>query len=253
MRVLIVDDEDWARRRIVDLLRGEPDLEVAAECAGGEDAVRAIAEMQPDLVFLDVQMPDLDGFEVLRALPPESLPLVIFATAHDRYAVRAFDANALDYLLKPFDEQRFRISLQRAREEMDQPRAHIQDKLAALLDQLPGSPRYLRRMVVKRGGCVVFLKTAEVEWIQASGNYIEVHTAREAYLLRETMARIEPRLDPEQFLRIHRSTIVNLDSVKQLEPWDQGELVMTLKNGKQFTVGRTYCDRLRRVLENTVD
>ncbi len=253
MRVLIVDDEAWARRRIRSLLEREPDVEIAGECDGGAAAATAIAELSPDLVFLDVQMPDMDGFEALAALPPEALPPVIFVTAFDKYAVRAFEADALDYLLKPFEDSRFQAALDRARRQEGDRGQALAAGIERLLARLPEEKRRLRRIVVRSGGRVVFIKTSDVEWLEASGNYITLHVGGEQHLVRETMNRMEPKLDPEQFLRVHRSAIVNLDFVKHLDPWFQGELTLSLTTGARVTVGRSYVDRLRRLLQNSVD
>ncbi len=253
LRVLIVDDEPWARKRIATLLKPERGIEIVGQSDGGEDAIKKISELSPDLVFLDVQMPDVDGFEVIEAIGPDRMPLVIFATAFDKYALRAFDANALDYLLKPFDEERFHKALSRARAELQNvPRAAHAASLQALLQQLRGTQRHLRRLVVKSGGRVLFLKTSDVDWFEASGNYIGLHIGREVHLIRESMNGLEAKLDPDQFVRIHRSTIVNLDRVKQLQPWFRGEQVLVLNDGTQLTVGRSFRARLRELIENTV-
>jgi two-component system LytT family response regulator len=227
MKVLIVDDEVWARTRIRDLLSKEQGIEIAGECASGKEALAAIAAMKPDLVFLDIQLPDMNGFDVLEAVEG-ARPDVIFATAYDQYAIQAFDANGVDYLLKPFDEQRFRVALSRARQE----------------------PNYLGRIVVRKGGRVVFLKCAEIERLEASGNYVSVYFRGEEYLLRDTLARLEEQLDPSSFLRIHRSTIVNLDFVSHVEAWNAGEQTLRMMDGTQLTVGRTHSVNLRRQFEN---
>lgn len=249
MRVIIVDDEAWARRRIASLLESEDGVQIAGECASGAAAVEAILELRPDLVFLDIQMPDLTGFEVLEAVSPQYTPAVIFATAYDSYAIRAFDANAIDYLLKPWEEDRFRTALARARRQIDSATV---DRFDALLESVRAMAprRYLERVVVRNGGRVVFLKTHEISWLEASGNYVNVHTRGEAHLLRDTLARLESQLDPQHFLRIHRSAIVNLDYIGHLEPWFAGELALSLKDGTRLTVGRSYCDRLRRLFQN---
>lgn len=227
MKVLIVDDEVWARTRIADLLRNEAGIEIVGECSRGAEALTAIATRKPDLLFLDIQLPDMTGFDLLEAIEGPR-PEVIFATAYDQYAIRAFDANGVDYLLKPFDEERFRVALQRAKQEK----------------------RHLGRIVVRKGGRVVFLKCSEVERLEASGNYVSVYVRGEEYLLRDTLARLEAELDPEIFLRVHRSTIVSLDFVSHIEPWNAGELALRMRDGKQLSVGRTYGANLRRFFEN---
>jgi two-component system LytT family response regulator len=251
IRALIVDDEPWARKRIAALLGTERDVEVVGECADAAEAVAKITELQPDLVFLDVQMPGGDGFDVIEAVGPDHMPVVIFATAYDTFAVRAFDAQAIDYLLKPFDEDRFARALERARKDLQH--ASAQAGLRALLESLETGSRRLRRLVVKSGGRVSFLRTADADWFEASGNYVAVHVGRESHLLRITMNALEPRLDRDQFVRIHRSTIVNLDRVKELQPWFRGEQMLVLADGTQLPVGRAFRERLRRLLDNAVE
>jgi two-component system LytT family response regulator len=253
MRVLVVDDEPWARRRIVALLEHEHDVQIVGECADGAEAIAKIGELAPDLVFLDVQMPEVDGFEVLEAVGPEYMPRVIFATAHDTYALRAFDAQALDYLLKPFDDERFSQALRRARTDLRQSKDLSVRGLQQLLKSLPQSRKFLQRLVVKAGGRVVFLRTNDVDWFEASGNYVTLHLGRESHLLRTTMNALEPKLDPGQFVRIHRSTMVNLDRVKELLPWFRGEQTLVLSSGVRLTVGRAFRERLQHLLANVVE
>ena len=210
IRAVIVDDEPWARRRIAALLKSEPDVEVAGECRGGVEAIEKIPELSPDLVFLDVQMPECDGFDVLEAIGPERMPPVIFATAYDKYAVRAFDAQALDYLLKPFDEERFQQAMGRARRELKLGKG-ASEALRAVLEAVRGKSQFLKRLAVKSGGRVVFLRAADIDWIEAAGNYVTLHVGRDRHMLRATMNSLEPKLDSEEFVRIHRSTIVNLE------------------------------------------
>jgi two-component system LytT family response regulator len=243
MRVLIVDDEPWARKRIATLLKPEADIEIVKECAGGEAAIQAITECTPDLVFLDVQMPEVDGFDVLEAIGPERMPIVIFATAYDKYAIQAFDAQAIDYLLKPFDEERFRKALYRARRELD-GKISSEKALSKLLESMRGERRYLQRLVAKSGGRVLFLKLADIDWLKATGNYVTLHAGKESHMLRTTMNALEPKLDPEQFARIHRSAIVNLDRVRELQPLFRGEHVLILKDGTQLSVGRAFRAKL---------
>lgn len=251
MRVLIVDDEPWARKRIATLLKPDKDVEIVKECAGGEEAIRAIIECAPDLVFLDVQMPEVDGFEVLDAIGPEHMPLVIFATAYDRYAIQAFDAQAIDYLLKPFDEERFRKALNRARRELE-GKTSSEKSLAKLLESMRGERRYVRRLVAKSGGRVLFLKLTDIDWLEATGNYVTLHSGKESHMLRTTMNALEPRLDPAQFARIHRSSIVNLDHVREMQPLFRGEHVLILKDGTQLNVGRAYRARLMQQIETAI-
>jgi len=253
IRVLIVDDETWARKRIAALLKGEPDVTIVGECADGAEAVEKITMLKPDLVFLDVQMPEMDGFDVIDTVGPDRMPRTIFATAFEEYAIRAFDAQAMDYLLKPFDEERFRKSLDRARRELHRGAdAKPDESIRALIESLRGSRRYLQRLVVKSVGRVLFMKTSDIDWIEASGNYVTLHIGKEEHLLRETMNGLEPKLDPAHFVRIHRSTIVNLDRIRELQPWFRGEQVLVLKDGTQLTVGRAFRPRLEHFLENRV-
>ncbi len=251
MRVLIVDDEPWARKRIATLLKPEKDVEVVKECSGGEEAIHAISECAPDLVFLDVQMPEVDGFEVLDAIGPEHMPLVIFATAYDKYAIQAFDAQAIDYLLKPFDEERFRKALNRARRELD-GKISSERAISKLLESMRGERRYLHRLVAKSGGRVLFLKLGDIDWFEAAGNYVTLHCGKESHLLRTTMNSLEPRLDPAQFIRIHRSSIVNLDHVREMQPLFRGEHVLILKDGTQLSIGRAYRTKLLQQIESTI-
>jgi len=251
IRTLIVDDEEWARRRVTALLRPFPDVEVVRECSGGAEAVEAINELAPDLVFLDVQMPDFDGFDVLQSIRPQRTPLIVFTTAYDEYAVRAFEAHALDYLLKPFDEERLAMALARAREELAKPHI-VTERLAALSQSLLRQQRYLRRLVVKSGSRVLFISVGDVDWFEAAANYVALHVAAQEYLIRDTVAALERKLDPDQFVRIHRSTIVNLDRVRQLSPWANGEQALTLKDGTSLAVGRAFRSRLERFLKNAV-
>ena len=245
VRTLIIDDERLARKRIRSLLADDSDVEVVGECADGAEAVAAIEREKPDLLFLDVQMPELDGFAVLETIPPDRLPAVVFVTAYDRYALRAFEVHALDYLLKPFDEERFGDALARAKEQLKSDAAgEIEERLLALLEHLRTGPNHVDRLLVKASGRVLFLKTDEIDWIEASGNYVRLHVGRESYLFRETMNAMEARLDPGKFLRIHRSTLVNIDRIKEMQPWFHGGLVVIHKNGTRVTASRTYKDRL---------
>jgi two-component system, LytTR family, response regulator len=245
IRVLVVDDEQWARRRMVALLASRPDVEVIGECAGGAEAVLAIQDLSPDLVFLDVQMPDLDGFEVLHAIDPAHLPLVVFATAYDDYAVRAFEAHALDYLLKPFGERRLQETVDRAGRDLERSRAA--QRLSSLIRGLAQDGRYLRRLVVKAGARIVFLRTGEVDWFEAAANYVCLHCHGREYLVRGTIASLEGRLDPDRFLRVHRSIIVNLDRVRELPAGARGEAALTLADGTSLPVGRRFRSRLARL------
>jgi len=220
LRVLIVDDEPLARDRIRELLKNDSEVEIVGECGSGRAAVTAIREHAPDLVFLDVQMPGMDGFAVLKTLARERLPLVIFVTAFDQYAVRAFEFYAADYLLKPFKRKRFEQAVRRVKEQMrDADSSDLSRRTLALLEGLEAKSHYLDRLVVKTSGRVFFLRTHEGEWIEAEDNYVRLHLGKESHLLRETLKNLEAQLDPRKFIRVHRCAIVNIDQIKELRPW----------------------------------
>ncbi len=253
IRTIVVDDEPLGRERIVSLLEAEPDVQVVAECGDGLSAIAAIRQEAPHLVFLDVQMPERDGFSVMESMGGERLPLVVFVTAHDSYALRAFEVRALDYLLKPFDQGRFRQTLQRVRTEL----AHQEsDALARRVLELASEFRPERhvqgdRLVVKNAGRVSFLKTREIDWIEAAGNYLKLHVGPESHLIRQTMAVIEEQLDPAVFVRIHRSQIVNIDRIKEMHPLFNGEYEVVLRTGTRLTLSRGYREKLQSRLGGT--
>jgi two-component system LytT family response regulator len=250
IRTLIVDDEPLARERLAGLLAAEPDIEIAGQCRDGEEAVRAIIEQTPDLVFLDIQMPQLNGFEVIEAVGPERMPLVIFVTAHDRHALRAFEVRALDYLLKPFDRDRLRDALQRVRKQVErEDGGEIGRRLLALMKDLRRDQPRTDRLVVKSGGRLFFLRTDEIDWVEAAGNYVRLHVGSTSYLLRETMNAIEGRLDPEKFFRIHRCRIVNMERIQELQPWLNGEYAVLLRTGTRLTLSRGYREKLQERLK----
>ncbi len=255
IRTLIVDDEPAARDGMRHLLTADPEIDLTGECANGREAAAAIRDTAPDLVFLDVQMPELDGFGVLREVGVERAPTVVFVTAFDQYALRAFDVHAIDYLLKPFTDDRFRQSLDRAKQQVRQGRlGDLSRKLAALLDHDEPAPvreRYLDRLVVKSGGKVTLLPVGEIEWIDAEGDYVRIHVGKTWHLLRETMKNLEGQLDSARFVRIHRSTIVNLEKVKELQPFFRGEYVVVLHNGTTLKLSRGYRDNLEARLGRT--
>ncbi|MGQ0713397.1 MAG: LytR/AlgR family response regulator transcription factor [Gemmatimonadaceae bacterium] len=246
VRVLIVDDEELARQRLQRLLASEQDVEIIGEVSDGAQAVVSIRALVPDLVFLDVQMPEVDGFAVLERLRPRPAPAVIFVTAHDDYALRAFEVHAVDYLRKPFDAARFKEAFTRARQRLAGAGAeeHAR-KLDALLAQVETNPpRSRERIMVRTDGRLYFVRIDDIDWIEAAGNYVKLHVGRETHLMRETMTGIEKLLDPTRFLRIHRSAIVNLDRVREMQPWFSGEYTVILRDGTQLRLSRVYRDRL---------
>lgn len=252
IKALIVDDEPPARRNLRALLNREPDIELIKECGNGKDAVNNIRALQPDLVFLDVQMPELNGFAVLEQLAGQPLPVIIFVTAYDQYALQAFEVSALDYLLKPFDDARFQKALTQARRQIEQQDAsELGKKLLTLLGEAkPDAPRYLTRVMVKTTGRVLFVRADEIDWIEAEDNYLRLHTSGKTYLLRQTMAEFEAKLNPEQFARIHRSTIVKLDRIKELHPQNNGESSVVLDDGTELKLSRNRKDWLEQWLSS---
>lgn len=252
IRVLIVDDEPVARRGLRNQLRRAGDVEVIGEAGNGRDAVQIIIQTRPDLVFLDVQMPLLDGFRVIETLPDDNLPpAIVFVTAFDEHAIRAFEINALDYLLKPVDPKRLQKTLQRAREQIRNHRHDDRDKkLFALLQDLQSRKTdYLQRFVIKKAGRIIFLDAGEIEWVSSDGNYVQLHSKGKAHLLRETMDGLESKLDPREFVRIRRSTIVHTETIKELQPLFNGEYALILKDGTALQSSRRYRKNLDALLK----
>jgi len=248
IRVLIVDDEPLARRGIRQRLRAEKDVEVVGECGDGATAIEAITTLTPDLVFLDIQMPELGGFDVIDAIGIERMPAVIFVTAYDEHALRAFDVHALDYVLKPIDGERFSVALQRARETLARKGDGLTRQLAALLDEVGHTRRYARRLAIKSSGRVALVDLADVDRLEAAGNYVEVHAGRKKHLLRETLTSLESRLDPGLFLRVSRSSIVRADRIRELRPMFNGDSVLVLHDGTEVSASRRYRSRLDAIL-----
>ena len=245
-RVLIVDDEPLARERLRTLLADEPGMEVVAEAGDGASAADAIRRIAPDLVFMDVQMPGASGFDVLASVGERPMPMVIFVTAYDRYALRAFDVHALDYLLKPFDRDRFRQAVARARQRLEHASAgDLEKRLLAIVQDLRPAESRVDRFVVKTAGRVYFVRADEIDWIEAAGNYVKLHVGSDSHLIRETMNAVETKLDPETFFRVHRCHIVNIERVRELQPWFNGEYVVFLKNGTRLTLSRGYREKLQ--------
>jgi two-component system LytT family response regulator len=246
IRVLVADDEPLARERLRTLLSGEDWLELVAECQDGMQAIEAIPRLQPDLVFLDVQMPGATGFDVISRVGPARMPLVVFVTAFDRYALRAFDVHALDYLLKPFDRERFQQAIARARQQLERRSSgDFERRLLELVQDLKPATNRMERFVIKAGGRVFFVRADEIDWIEAAGNYVKLHVGTDAHLFRETMNALEAQLDPDVFFRIHRSHIVNIERVKELQPWFNGEYVVFLRSGTRLTLSRGYREKLQ--------
>ena len=251
IKTLIVDDEPLARERVKRLLRDESDITVIGECGNGAEAIAAIKREKPDLVFLDIQMPEKNGFEVIKSLDAKSVPTIIFVTAYDQYALQAFEVHALDYLLKPFNRDRLHRALARAREHIEHRNyGNLDERLASLIADLKTEKKYLERLVVKSVGRVFFLKIDEIDWIEAAGNYLKLHVGRESHLIRETMNGIEAKLNPDKFLRIHRSTVVNIDRIKELHPMFSGDYSVILRNGLELTLSRNYRERFLELFEN---
>ena len=270
LRVLVVDDEAFARQRVHRLLAQEPGVELLDECAGGREAVEAVRRDRPDVLFLDVQMPEMDGFGVLRELAADaggSVPLVVFVTAFDEHAVRAFDVRALDYLLKPVDAERLRVALDRARAQHAQAtaaerHARLVGLLGLVADPQPAAAAVQRDapaaaspvsaagppawLLVKDDGRMYLVRTAEIDWVEAYGNYAKLHVAGQTHLIRETMASLEQTLEPAGFARFHRSTIVNLDRVRDMQPWFSGDYVVRLADGTRLKLSRVYRERLEQ-------
>jgi two-component system LytT family response regulator len=249
IRTLIVDDEPIAREGVRVQLAKLPGVEVVAECGNGLEAVAAIRELAPDLVFLDVQMPGMDGFEVVEAVGAARMPAVIFVTAYDKYALQAFEVSAVDYLLKPFDAERFQKAFGRARDQLQKRDLDsVRETLHSLLEGVRPARKYLERFVVKAGGRIFFLQAAEIDWIEAADNYVSLHAGRETHLIRETLTALEAKLNPEDFIRVRHSAIVNVKRIRELHPLFKGEYQILLQGGARLTSSRRYRDRLSGLL-----
>lgn len=251
IRTLIIDDEPLAREGIRMLLEEDPDIVIIGECPDGREAVKEIVEQTPDLIFLDVQMPEMTGFEVLAEIGTELIPAIVFVTAYDKYALEAFEVNALDYVLKPFTQQRFFKALGRAKARLKHASSdNLSNHLTALLQNLKAGEKHLERVVIKEAGRLSFLGIEEIDWIEAADTYVRLHVGDKSHLIRGTMNGLEARLDPSEFLRVHRSIIININSIKELHPLFHGEYVITLRDGTRLNSGRSYRDKLRPLLEN---
>ena len=250
LSTLIVDDEPLAREGLRALLLKDSEVTDIREARNGREAVESVRKGKPDLVLLDVQMPEMDGFEVVQAIGAESMPGVIFVTAHDQYAIQAFEMNALDYLLKPVIEERFVRAMARAKDRIRLHSAGAYTQIIGLLEALTVPRQYLKRLAVRSGGKILFMEADEVDWFRAAENYVEIHSGQTNHLLHVTMNALEESLDPVMFVRIHRSVIVNIKRIRHLEPNAHGEYVITLRDGTRLQSGRTYADRLKSLVQN---
>jgi two-component system LytT family response regulator len=254
VRTIIADDEQLARQKLRILLDSEPEVEVVAECQGGGQTLIAVRHHRPDLLLLDIQMPDLDGFQVLSEIPPAEMPVVVFTSAYDQYAIRAFEAHALDYLLKPFDQGRLHHAIERVRFELRRSNdREITHRILHLLSQVRSEkqtpPDFDGRLVIKTKGRIVFLNVDEIDWVEAAANYVRLNAGSESYLFRETISRTSERLNPNHFIRIHRSMIVNVRRIKELIPVNSGEYIVVLKSGKELSCSRGYRANVQHMIE----
>lgn len=253
IRTVIIDDEPLARRRLRTLLSGDPEIEIVAICADGFQAVTAIRQHLPQLVFLDVQMPEKDGFEVIQDLQQGPLPLIVFVTAFDQYALKAFEVSALDYLLKPFDEERFRKTVERAKRRIREPKSGHDQQILEFIREWKNRPKYLEKFAASSEGRICLLPVERIDYIEASRNYIRIYVGKMSYLIRETVQSIESQLDPSKFLRIHRSVIVNMDRIRELQQTFHGSYRVILTTGRSFNLSRKYKDRLPRIAKRERD
>ncbi len=256
-KTLIIDDEKLARNRIKKLLEKQSDFEIVDECKNGREAVDCINSLNPDLIFLDVQMPELDGFSVLKKINKDNYPIIIFVTAYDKYALKAFEVHAVDYLLKPFDDERFQIALEHAKDHLvKNSRKDLHSKITHLMTELGETlpisdvKDYLDRIIVKSGGKISFVKTSEIIRIKSAGKYISVLSKEGDNLIRQTMNEIEEKLDPKKFIRIHRSAIINFDFIKEIQNWYRGEYVILLNNNEKFTTSSSYRKNIQELISS---
>jgi two-component system, LytTR family, response regulator len=248
LRVLVIDDEALARKRMQRFIAREPRIELVGDAASGADALTQIARLEPDLIFLDIQMPGLDGFDVIRRIEAREMPLVIFVTAFDQHAVRAFEVNALDYLLKPVNEERFQAAVERALARRQEPNDDIARRMLTALEQFQREQEP-QRIAVRGDGAVTFVLTDELDWAEVVEDYVRLHTAGKTHLLRETMTELERRLPAHKFVRIHRSYLVNVERVREIQPWTKGDYVLILHDGTKLVSGRTYRERVRQLMQ----
>lgn len=252
IRTLIVDDMLLARQRLGRHLKKDPDIVVVGESTNGKEAVAAIESIKPDLVFLDVQMPEMDGFEVVEAIGVEKMPVVIFVTAFDQFALRAFEVHAIDYLLKPFDEERLQRTLTRAKTIIHRDESvNLNERMRIFFEDLRSEPKFIKRLAIKTAGRTIYVFVDEIDWIAAAGNYLELHIGKKMYLLRERLNVLEAKIDPQKFVRIHRSTVLNVERVKEVHPLFNGDQIVFLHNGTELTISRTYREKFINTLEGS--
>ncbi len=268
IRALVVDDESLAREALLVMLKDDPEMEVIGECRNGKEAVTAIRQQSPDVVFLDIQMPEMDGFQVVEEIGAKRMPVTVFVTAYDKYALRAFEAHALDYLLKPFDHDRFNTALQRAKTFVQQQKlGEISESLFAVLQDMKlktgesptdadnrkperaAQKEPIDRVVIKSSGRIYFLKIEEIDWVEGAGDYLSLHSGSQTHLIRETMGNFHAKLDSQKFLRIHRSTIVNIERIKDIEHLVKGDYIITLTSGIRLKASRGYRRELQALLD----
>lgn len=245
LQTIIIDDVDLARERIKMLIAGDTEIEIVGECDSGNDAVAAILDLKPDLVFLDVQMPEMNGFEIVETVGAENMPATIFVTAYDKFALQAFEVNAVDYLVKPFDKERLTKAVERAKREIAQQKPDdLKERLKLLLQEVQTERKYIKRIPIKSANGTILLAVEDVDWINAAGHYVELHAGSDTHLVRQQITLLEQKLDPEKFTRIHRSSIVNIDRIKSLHPLFNGDHLIILRDGTELNLSRTYHEKL---------
>ncbi len=250
IRAIIIDDEPLAREKVKLFAASEPDIEIVDLCSNGHEAIASYSKFKPNLLFLDIQMPEINGFDVLQQLPLNSLPCIIFITAYDEFALRAFEFHALDYLLKPYDRERFQKSVAYARTSLQSTveMETTKEQINVLLNSIQQRSAKLERLIVKTNGRIIFLRIEEIDWMEAAGNYVKLHVGNESHLIRETMNGLEQQLNPQKFIRIHRSTIINIDKIKELEPYFNGDYKVILDNNIHVILSRTYRENFTKLL-----
>jgi two-component system LytT family response regulator len=250
IKTLIVDDEALAREKLAIFLQEEQDFEIVNQCTNGLEALELLQQFSPDLLFLDIQMPEMDGMELLRNIDVQKIPCIILVTAYDHYAIKAFEYHALDYLLKPFDRERFQLTLGRVKEQMalHQQGTHNHQLLNYLKESLP-QEKHLEKVVVKDGGKIFFVKTKNIEWAESAGNYLKLHVGKTVHMIRETMNAFEQKLHPQEFVRVHRSSLINIEAIDNLEGWGNNEFIITLQSGHKVQSGRSYYSSIRQKLQ----